>query len=405
MTSVNADGSDESSMAGSTLRAGSDGSPRTPFRQFLIKVHSRCNLACDYCYVYEYADQSWRDQPGVMSIGTIDRTAYRIAEHAHRHGLDDIRVILHGGEPLLAGKDRIAHLATAIRRAAGSSPQVHISLQTNGVLLDTAFLDLLAEHRIQVGVSLDGARSAHDRHRRYSSGRSSYPRVGRALELLGSDRYRHLFNGLLCTIDLANDPVETYEALLEFVPPTVDLLLPHATWATPPPGPTAAGTPYADWLIAVFDRWYGTPHRETRVRRFEELINLLLGGRSRSEAAGLTPADLVVVETDGSLEQVDSLKVAFHGAAATGLNVVEHPFDAALALSIAEGQAGLTGLCGTCQECPVVSVCGGGLYAHRYRPGTGFANPSVYCADLYRLIEHIRQRLSADVRQLLRRAS
>ncbi|MEU9838708.1 hypothetical protein AB0C69_05725, partial [Actinomadura sp. NPDC048032] len=34
-----------------------------PFREFILKIHSRCNLACDYCYVYEMGDQSWRDQP------------------------------------------------------------------------------------------------------------------------------------------------------------------------------------------------------------------------------------------------------------------------------------------------------------------------------------------------------
>src|ERR1043166_2879062 len=34
----------------------------TPFREFVLKVHSRCNLTCDYCYIYEMADQSWRAQ-------------------------------------------------------------------------------------------------------------------------------------------------------------------------------------------------------------------------------------------------------------------------------------------------------------------------------------------------------
>src|SRR5262249_37802451 len=47
------------------------------------------------------------------------------------------------------------------------------------------------------------------------------------------------------------------------------------------------------------------------------------------------------------------------------------------------------GLSQTCRQCPVVSSCGGGLYAHRYRSGTGFANPAVYCADLLKLITHI----------------
>jgi hypothetical protein len=30
-----------------------------PFREFVVKVHSRCDLACDYCDVYEMAGQSW----------------------------------------------------------------------------------------------------------------------------------------------------------------------------------------------------------------------------------------------------------------------------------------------------------------------------------------------------------
>jgi uncharacterized protein len=30
--------------------------------EFIVKVHSRCDLSCDYCYMYEMADQSWRDQ-------------------------------------------------------------------------------------------------------------------------------------------------------------------------------------------------------------------------------------------------------------------------------------------------------------------------------------------------------
>ena len=38
-----------------------------PFQQFIVKVHSRCNLSCSYCYVYEMADQAWRQQPKRMT--------------------------------------------------------------------------------------------------------------------------------------------------------------------------------------------------------------------------------------------------------------------------------------------------------------------------------------------------
>jgi hypothetical protein len=45
--------------------------PAVPLRQFVHKVHSRCHLACDYCYVYQAADQGWRGRPMVMSDETI----------------------------------------------------------------------------------------------------------------------------------------------------------------------------------------------------------------------------------------------------------------------------------------------------------------------------------------------
>ena len=37
-----------------------------PLRQFVLKVHSRCDLACDHCYVYQSADQSWRGRGEVQ---------------------------------------------------------------------------------------------------------------------------------------------------------------------------------------------------------------------------------------------------------------------------------------------------------------------------------------------------
>ncbi|MGH3750034.1 MAG: hypothetical protein ACRDT8_21835, partial [Micromonosporaceae bacterium] len=48
-----------------------------PFVEFALKFHGRCNLACDYCYMYEMADQSWRDKPVSMSRRTIDQFAFR----------------------------------------------------------------------------------------------------------------------------------------------------------------------------------------------------------------------------------------------------------------------------------------------------------------------------------------
>jgi uncharacterized protein len=365
-----------------------------PFRQFILKVHSRCNLACTYCYVYEMADQGWSQLPKRMDPAVAEQAAGRIGEHARTHGLPSVEVILHGGEPLLAGPGWLADLASALR--ARVPAQVNLGLQTNGTLLRPRMLQTLLQLGVRVGVSLDGDAEATGRHRQYPSGRNSFADVAEGIRLLGSPGFRDIYGGLLCTVDTRNDPVTTYEAMLEFQPPALDLLLPHAHWDCPPPG-----TGYADWLIAVFERWYAAPVQETRIRLFSELIQLVLGNPGGVEGLGLQPSTLIVVDTDGSIKQLDSLSSTYPDAADTGLHVATDAFDAALdhPTTVAR-QIGADALSEQCQRCPVLSVCGGGLYPHRYRAGAGFRHPSVYCADLTKLIAHVRGRVLDDVTRL-----
>jgi uncharacterized protein len=368
--------------------------PPVPLSQFVLKVASRCDLACDHCYVYESPDQSWRGRPLTMPDEVISQTARRIAEHAASHHLDSVQVVLHGGEPLLAGRARLGRIATELRSALHGTCGLDLRIHTNGVVLDERFCELFAEHDVRVGISIDGDLAANDRHRRYADGRSSYDKVIRAIGLLRTGRFRSLYAGLLCTIDVANDPAAVYDALMELDPPRIDFLLPHATWECPPARTAGADAEYADWLIAIFERWLAAG-RPVAVRTFESVISTLTGGGSSTEALGLAPADLAVIETDGSYEQVDSLKTAFDGAPVTGLNVFHDALDVVMRHpGIAARQQGLAGLCRTCQQCPVVTSCGGGLYPHRYRADNGFANPSAYCADLFKLITHISGRLA-----------
>ncbi|MGW4243653.1 FxsB family cyclophane-forming radical SAM/SPASM peptide maturase [Nocardia sp. NPDC004722] len=293
------------------------------FTEFIVKIHGWCNLACDYCYVYEMADQSWRAKPRAMSRDTFDGACRMIAQHAAMHAVPAVDLVFHGGEPLLAGSSELEYFARTARHMLEPDVQVRLGIQTNGVLIDEDVLRICDRWNIKIGVSLDGGRAEHDRHRLDRRGQGSYDRVAAGLERLLADERRRLFTGLLCTVDLRNDPIETYDALLRFSPPSVDFLLPHGNWTTPPPGRTSdpAATPYADWLLPIFDRWYGAPELETRVRLFDCVIDLLLGRDAGSELLGLAPVRLAVIETDGSLEQVDELKSAFEGAAGLRLGV------------------------------------------------------------------------------------
>lgn len=386
-----------------------------PFRQFVLKVHSRCDLACDHCYMYEAVDQGWRLQPMVMSRETAAAVGRRIAQHAGENGLEAATVVLHGGEPLLAGADRLREIIDAVRDPLLALPRParpDLRIHTNGVRLDEDLCELFREFDVKVGISLDGDKPANDRHRRYANGNSSHDRVLAALALLRTPRYRHLFAGILCTVDIANDPLSVYRALAAEQPPRIDLLLPHATWDDPPPrphGPARASTgsdpAYADWLSAIHRIW-DADGRPFGIRLFDSIHSTLHGGPPLTEALGVAPSDVLVIETDGSLEQADSLKVAFDGAVATGLRVQEHPLSAAARNpQVAARQNGLDALSARCRSCSVLASCGGGLFAHRYRGGSGdpadpvaaFRNPTVYCADIYALVESIRQARSAAV--------
>ncbi|WP_439145162.1 FxsB family cyclophane-forming radical SAM/SPASM peptide maturase [Streptantibioticus silvisoli] len=369
--------------------------PLVPFRQFVLKVHSRCDLACRYCYVYEHADQSWSRRPKVVSEETVVRVAARLAEHARTHALPSVHVILHGGEPLLAGPAALRRICAVLRDALTGIAELDLRVHTNGVQLSERYLDLFAEFDVKVGISLDGDRIANDRHRRYADGRSSHQHVLNAVELLRRDRYRHLYAGLLCTIDVANDPVAVYDALAGLAPPRIDFLLPHATWDEPPVRPEDRPT-YAQWLLGVFDRW-DAAGRPMPVRLFDSVISTCRGGPSLTESMGVGPSDLVVIETDGTLEQADSLKIAYDGAPETGYDVFAHSFDTAAGHpGVVARQQGVAGLSATCRACPVVRSCGGGLYAHRYRAENGFDNPSVYCTDLKALVTGVSSRLAAE---------
>jgi uncharacterized protein len=298
---------------------------------------------------------------------------------------------------LLADVDWIAETVAALRAALPAGTAAQLLLQTNGVLLTEARLDVLRGCGIRIGVSVDGPAAEHDLNRSYADGRGSFAEVDRALRLLGDSGYRSGFAGILAVVDPRTDPVACYEGLLEYRPPALDFLLPHANWSAPPPAGKPGERSFGDWLVRLFDRWYDAPIQEAEIPFFDQIVESVLGDTSSSESIGLGQAAMVVIETDGEIEQVDSLKSAYEGAAATGLSVYSSSLDAALEHpGIIARQIGIAALSDSCGRCDIRGICGGGLYSHRYRAGSGFRNPSVYCVDLSIVIGHIMKRVRED---------
>ncbi|MGW7074621.1 FxsB family cyclophane-forming radical SAM/SPASM peptide maturase [Streptomyces sp. NPDC054866] len=362
----------------------------TPFRTFILKVANRCNIDCDYCYVFNSKDQAWRSLPARMSVEVAQAAARRIAEHVAIYELQTVHVVLHGGEPLLAGPRHLGALLHVLKDGIPSDVEVRFELQTNGTLVSEAWLDLFEEYAVTVGVSLDGPPAANDRHRLTHASRSSVASAVRGIELLRSRP--QLFAGLLAVVDLANDPVEVHDYLASFEPPVIDFGLPHRTHDTPPERNDPTIPEYGVWMSRVYDAWLAQPQYRHSVRMLEDIVALSSGAHGAVETLGLAPPASVVIESDGSVEGVDTLRAVEEGASWLGLDVFHESFDAAIhhPKLLHRQQAGTATLAEECQRCPLVAVCGGGYLPHRFSTERSYQNPSVYCDDLAHLIRHVQ---------------
>ena len=63
-----------------------------PISGFVIKISSRCNLNCSYCYEYNMGDDSWKSMPKTMSIETMSKVMDRIKEHSLKHDFNNISI-------------------------------------------------------------------------------------------------------------------------------------------------------------------------------------------------------------------------------------------------------------------------------------------------------------------------
>ena len=363
---------------------------RTPFHTFLIKVASLCNLKCSYCYVYNSPDKSWEWKPKFLENSTVNQIATRISEHETKHNLSEIKIIFHGGEPLLTGLER---LNSYINIFSSKIPcKVLYGMQTNGTLLDINYLDFFVQNNFRVGFSIDGPKEYNDKNRLYHNGKSSFEDTFNAIKLIHSkSEWRNTFGGLLLVIDITNRPVDVLNTIKELGVKCANLILPDGHYESPPPFFSKTEFKYGRWLYKFFHLWYND-YPEIEIPYFEQIITMMIGGYSSAEEIGSLSVDFIVVDTNGDIEAVDTLKIVGREATSLNLNVKTNSFDDALLHpAIYSRMSGYNSLCKECKSCKYLENCGGGYIPHRYSKENGFQNPSIYCNDLKYLFEKIKE--------------
>ncbi len=365
------------------------------FGLYILKVASRCNLNCTYCYVYNKGDDSWRGRPAIMSDDVFKQTLRRIDEECNRTGQNSVKITFHGGEPCLVGAKRF-DMWCSLAREILASRKVTLTLQTNGTLLDKPWAEALSLHHVNVGVSVDGPRTIHDANRVDHRGQGSYDKVVRGLRELAEAGIPY---GILTVVSPGMDGLMVHRALTDLGPASISYLLPDYTHDTVHEVRRRHGPhPCADFLLPVFDDWWFNGGIGLQIANFWHIATAIMGGSSRTDTLGNGQFGYLVVETDGDVEGLDCLKVCGAGTAASGVNVIGAPFRAVLDTP---GDLAASVFCGTtlptaCRACPEASTCGGGYLPHRFSRDRGFDNPSVWCADLLMIFGHMRHRLDVS---------
>ena len=364
----------------------------------LLKVASRCNIDCAYCYVYHLGDFGWSRQPKRMSKETYTAVAEGLSHLAFTEG-QQFAVVLHGGEPLLLGEDRLRSLIATLRHALPY--ECAISIQTNGTLITPEILSLCADYGVTISLSLDGPGHIHDQNRVGFDGRGTFDRVMEGLELLRSHPAgRQLFTGVLAVVDPASDPKGIYSFFKEIDPPSLDFIYRDGNHSRLPPGKASSSTTeYGLWMARLFEAYVADEH-PIRIRILDDMVKLVLGGSGSKEGIGLCDYGLLVIDTDGSVVKNDTLKSSFDGADrfATPWSVHTHLLNDILQTTeFSESLAMQRPSNPTCLECSDLSVCGGGMTLHRWSDENGYDNPSVYCADQKYLISLIRNAVNTFV--------
>jgi len=139
----------------------------------IIKVTNDCNLNCRYCFVDKSAPRNM-----LVSREAIVQLIEELEIHSPE---DEIDLVWHGGEPMLAGIDFFRNM---IDIQQGCKKKYTNSIQTNGTLLTRDRISSLYDLRFKIGISIDGPRGIHDTARTDAKGRGSFDQVKRSLDML-----------------------------------------------------------------------------------------------------------------------------------------------------------------------------------------------------------------------------
>ena len=362
--------------------------------QLVLKVAERCNINCTYCYYFNAGNDAPLSRPKVMS----ERVARSVVDFVERCSeeveLGNIRLILHGGEPLLVPKQQFRRLCEIFSELKSRWPSTNIVTTTNGILIDDEWIDIFAEFDIGVCVSIDGPQEYHDRERLDFKGRGTYASVLNGIEQLTNAAAlgRVQMPGAIAVIDPRNDGAVVYHHLVrELGFRILDLAIPMTCHDSNPRRKDIerVGT----FLVDSFNEWVKDDDPQIFIKIFHKYFARVVGNEAEEDQ---DPSGVVAgIGSDGTIVNDDSMQILGPEIFDRGLNVSHSTLSEYLA-ELNKGEvAGVHKPYVECLECKWYKVCRPASLPWldgemRYKKSNGFQNKLVHCDALQLLYSEMK---------------
>jgi uncharacterized protein len=361
-----------------------------------------CNLDCRYCFYLDklalYPETKvWRMPDDVLENF--------VRQYIEAQDGEVVSFAWQGGEPTLLGVPFFEKVV-ALQQRYANGKRIENALQTNGVLLDAAWGEFLAQHQFLVGISIDGPEALHDVYRVDRNGRPTFEKVMAGLEVLRS--HRVAFN-LLTTVHRANAavPLDVYRFLkqygsgyLQFIPVVereAEQATAHGLTLLSPDAPEPARV--TDWsvgpeqfgrfLSAIFDEWVRHDVGQQFVQLFEETLAMWMGRESSLCVFRPTCGMALAMERNGDLYSCDHFVYPENRLG----NILDVPLAELVQTPQQQkfGQAKRDLLPRYCRECEVRFACNGECPKHRFlHTPDGEPGLNYLCAGYKMFFNHVR---------------
>lgn len=311
---------------------------------------------------------------------------------------------LHGGEPLLVGKEWFGELLETVSFYNSSHVEdgtVSVTLQTNAILVDEEWVRLFKEGQISVSLSLDGPEDVHDAARVDRRSLGTHAKVLSSIQVLADAGIRLGCIAVATAKTVEQDPREYYD-YFKSLPLLNGLDITPYIETGSTPIELAAKRSYEPepqlltrFLCELFDLWLLDQDSDKKVdiRMFEQLVGVILDFKPslcslmQGASCGRTPSVLpngdvyacdLDVDIDGLEFKMGSLLVDSIADICSGdrLEDLHSKFSAGMR---ARG----------CVTCDVLQYCSLTCPRHTFSN----RDHSPYCRMMHEIVGHAKKRL------------